>query len=190
MQILLGPPPLLDDWESRHPDRMVEAGPPPGCFRDRYETLVGREAPGPPEVDGPFRRAAHAIMGYEIFPAPVGGRVLRRPVHRGDTVGLLYRFLPWVTLFFASRVTEVFDGPGGAGWRAGFTYRTLPGHPERGEETFAVEKDAVTGEVRFSLDNWSTPGHPLTWLFLPMARRAQRRASEAALRAMVERCRG
>lgn len=190
MQILLGPPPLLEEWESRplHPD--VQGGPLPGAFLDRYEAVMGHEPPGPPEVDGPFRRAAHAIMGYEIFPPPVGGRVLRRPVRVGDTVGLLYRFLPWLTLFFASRVTEVFDGAGGRGWRAGFTYRTLPGHPELGEETFAVEKDAVTGEVRFSLDNWSRPGGVLTWLFLPLARRLQRRASLAALQAMAARCAG
>lgn len=188
MQFLLGPPPLLEEWESRRLQPDVQGGPPPGAFRDRYEALVGREAPGPPEVDGPFRRSAHAIMGYEIFPTWVGGRALRRPVRVGDTVGLLYRFLPWVSLFFASRVVDVFDGPGGAGWRAGFTYRTLPGHPETGEETFAVEKDAETGEVRFSLDNWSRPGHPLTRLFLPLARLLQRRASHAALRQMAERC--
>lgn len=190
MQILLGPPPLLEDWESRPLLPHVQGGPLPGAFHDRYEAVVGHEPPGPPEVEGPFRRAAHAIMAYRIFPLGVGGRVVRRPVRVGDTVGLLYRFLPWMTLFFASRVTEVFDGAGGRGWRAGFTYRTLPGHPELGEETFAVEKDSATGEVRFSLQSWSRPGHPLTWLFLPLARRWQRRASLAALQAMAAHCQG
>lgn len=190
MQILLGPPPLLEEWESRPLQDDVQGGPLPGAFHDRYEAVVGQEPLGPPEVDGPYRRAAQAIMAYRIFPPNVGSGVLRRPVRVGDTVGLLYRFLPGVSLFFASRVTEVFDGAGGRGWKAGFTYRTLPGHPELGEETFAVEKDAVTGEVRFYLESWSRPGHMLTWLFLPLARRVQRGASLAALHAMTARCGG
>lgn len=44
--------------------------------------------------------------------------------------------------------------------RASFTYRTLPGHLENGEETFLVSKDAE-GSLIASVTADSTPGHPL-----------------------------
>ena len=79
------------------------------------------------------------------------------------------------------RATASFDGPAGGVWRAGFTFRTLRGHPELGEETFFVEKDAATGAVRVSLRSWSRPGLWLTRLVSPYARRVQVRACHAAL---------
>ena len=44
--------------------------------------------------------------------------------------------------------------------RAGFTYRTLPGHLEDGEETFLVSADAE-GRLAVSITADSVPGHPL-----------------------------
>jgi uncharacterized protein (UPF0548 family) len=84
-------------------------------------------------------------------------------------------------MFVASRVVEVFDDATPIGWRAGFTYRTLIGHAELGEETFAVEKDRTTGEVTASLTAWSRPGHWLTRLGYPYARWCQKHAGRSAL---------
>ncbi len=185
LQILLpwlGMRPALEDWERRPfwPD--VDEGPRAGDRRDIHEREVGAEAPGVPEPGGPHERVAAAILGYDIFPPRLVRGVLRRaPVEVGDTVGIHYRFLPGVDLFFAARVTARFDGRVGAAWHTGFTYRTLCGHPELGEETFSVEKDLRTGRVRVALRSWSRPGTLLARLFAPWVRRQQLRAGRAAL---------
>jgi uncharacterized protein (UPF0548 family) len=106
--------------------------------------------------------------------------VLRRPVRPGDTFGIRYRFLPGVELFYGGRVTAVFDGPDAAGWRAGWTFHTLAGHPLTGEETFSVEKDAE-GVVRVTLRSWSRPAGWLTRAVAPYVRRVQLRACRGAL---------
>jgi uncharacterized protein (UPF0548 family) len=65
------------------------------------------------------------------------------------------------------RVVYVVDEPD----RRGFAYGTLPGHPESGEELFAVRYDPATGEVHaeviaFSRHAtwWSKLGSPVTAL--------------------------
>lgn len=65
------------------------------------------------------------------------------------------------------RVVYVVDEPD----RRGFAYGTLPGHPESGEELFAVRYDPATGEVyaeviAFSRHAtwWSKLGSPVTAL--------------------------
>jgi uncharacterized protein (UPF0548 family) len=65
------------------------------------------------------------------------------------------------------RVVRVIDDPD----RRGFAYGTLPGHPESGEELFAVRYDPATGEVyaevvAFSRHAtwWSRLGSPVTSL--------------------------
>ena len=160
----------------------VERGPQPGDRRDSYERVVAHEAPGEPAPDGPYRVLARAVRAYEIFPPRlVSGVLPRAPVEAGDTYGICYHFLPGIDFFFGGRVTDAFDGPAGDGWRAGFTFRTLQGHVELGEETFYVAKDGQSGAVRVGLRSWSRPGLWLTRLAVPYARRVQVRASHAAL---------
>lgn len=149
---------------------------------DVYERDLAPEPPGPPGAR--FRRVAAAIAGYAIFPPRLVEGVVRRPVEAGDTVGICYRRFHPLRLFFAARVTEVFDGPDAdhpGWWRAGFRYRTLVGHPELGEETFAVEKELATGRVRVALRSRSRPGTRLARAFAPLVRRFQVHASHAAL---------
>ncbi len=122
------------------------------------------------------------MRAYEIFPPRLVTGVLRRaPVEPGDSYGICYHFLPGVDLFFGGRVTDSFDGPADGVWRAGFTFRTLHGHPELGEETFFVEKDVTSGAVRVGLRSWSRPGLWLTRLISPYTRWVQVRACHAAL---------
>jgi hypothetical protein len=166
MQILcklLGQRPRLERWERQRFSRGVTAGPRRRDNHAFYQREVGKEAPGQPEPDGPFCRVAEAILRYDIFPPGLVTGVLRRtPVEVGDTVGICYHFLPGLDLFFAAQVIERFDGPQGNVWRAGFTYRTVRGHPVAGEETFAVEKDLASGGILASLRSWSRPGLLLT----------------------------
>lgn len=188
MQILLRGlrrPPNLERWEARALARGVDEGPQASDNRDLYERQVATETSGPPEAGGAHRRVAAAIMRYEIFPPTLVSGVLRRaPVQPGDTVGILYHAVG-CELFFAARVVSCFDqeGEGAARgtWRTGFTYRTLDGHPELGEETFSVEKDLATGAVRAKLQSWSRPGTLLARTFAPVVRKLQIHASHAAL---------
>lgn len=180
----------LAAWEGRPFAPGVERGPGPADHRDAFERVIGHEAPGPPAADGPLRRAGAAILAYTIFPARLLTPVLRRaPLALGDTIGAFYHPLgPRLGgVFFASRAVARFDGPdaGGTTWRVGFTYRTLAGHPELGEETFSAEKDQVTGQVLVALRSWSRPGHPLSRALSPVSRLLQVRGNDAALAALA-----
>ena len=53
----------------------------------------------------------------------------------------------------ACRVVYVVDEPG----RFGLAYGTLPGHVERGEERFLVERDSTDGSVWYDLLAFSRP---------------------------------
>jgi hypothetical protein len=185
MQIIwrfLGRRPDLAVMERRPLSPGVEHGPAAGDRRDRYERVVAHEAPGDPEPEGPYRRLAHAIRAYQVFPPSWVTGVLRRaPVQPGDTYGICYHVLPGIELFFAGRVTASFDERVGDTWRAGFSFRTVQGHPELGEETFFVKKDVAGGAVRVGLQSWSRPGTWLTRLVRPYTRWVQVRACYAAL---------
>jgi uncharacterized protein (UPF0548 family) len=178
----LGGAPLLDEWEKRPTWPGIENGPGPKDRRDVHEREVGVEPPGAPEPGGAYRRAAAAILRFDIFPPHLVRPVLRsEPVRTGHTVGICYHQAPGLDLFFAARVVACFDEEAGGVWRTGFTYRTLVGHPECGEETFSVEKDTTTGRVIVALRSWSRPATVLALLFAPWVRRQQVRAGRAAL---------
>jgi uncharacterized protein (UPF0548 family) len=179
---LFGQRPDLAPWEARPVAAGVAEGSRPGDRRDAFEREVAVERPGEPEPEGPFRRAADAVCRFHVFPPRLVTPVLRRaPVQAGDTVGICYHFAPGVDLFFAARVTACFDGPAGGVWKTGFTYRTLHGHPELGEETFSAEKDLATGRVLVALRSWSRPGTFLTWAAAPVTRWMQVHANNSAL---------
>lgn len=158
-----------------------------GYAADRHEAELPAEPPGPPLAHGPFRAAAAAALGYRSFPAHMlmGLRPVQ-PVVPGEVVPVRYRLLPFVHLVFAARVVEVFDDVFNDArdgvHRAGFTYRTLAGHPECGVETFAIEKDLATGAVRAVIAAESRPGNWLTWALRPLCRRLQLAAGRAAVR--------
>lgn len=170
-------------WENRPFSPGVLDGPRASDNFDRHALQVAVETPGPPLEDGPFRRVGRAISEYRIFPPRLVQRVVKRtPLQVGDIVGLCYPLFLGIRMFIASRVIDVFDGPNERGWRSGFTYRTLEGHVELGEETFCVEKQARTGAVIVSLTAWSRPGHWLVRLGYPYARWCQLQAGKAAVR--------
>ncbi|MFL5242012.1 MAG: DUF1990 family protein [Gemmataceae bacterium] len=178
----LGQQPYLSDVEHLSVSAGVECGPRPRDRRDHYERVVAREAPGEPQAEGPYERLAQAIFRYEIFPKWLVEGVIRRgPVQVGDTVGIVYHFLPGIDLFFSARVIACFDKREPTVWRTGFTYQTMMGHPELGEETFQVEKDLTSGIVKVSMRSWSRFGTWLTRLAYPYARWVQVRAGHAAL---------
>jgi uncharacterized protein (UPF0548 family) len=139
------------------------------------------ESPGEPEADGPFARLEQSVLAYRVFGSDIGLPVVgRTPVQVGDTIGLVYRFLGVLRLFFASRVAEVFvRQPVEGGWRSGFVYQTLEGHPELGEEIFEIKKDAG-GAVIFRIEAWSRPNLWFVKIFTLWARTIQKAAAQSA----------
>ncbi len=69
----------------------------------------------------------------------------------------------------ACEITEVIDAED----RAGFTYRTLPGHLVRGEETFLVSVGAG-GRLGVTITSTSVPGHPVLQTVAPLSVTGQR----------------
>ncbi|WP_404814261.1 DUF1990 family protein [Kitasatospora fiedleri] len=118
----------------RRPARRVRPAAPPGPPRPRTR----RAGTGGAYVLG---WGVQLGSGFAIHPAP--GRMLP-----GDTV-LLRLALPGLRLprlVIPCRVVWTVEEPD----RIGFAYGTLPGHPERGEESFVVSRDA-DGEVWFEI---------------------------------------
>jgi hypothetical protein len=174
--------PDLARWEARPFWPAIAAGPRRDDARDHLRRDVGLEAPGPPVAGGAFERVAAAILRYEVFPPDLVEGVLRRaPVEPGDTVGIRYKGLRIADVFFAARVVDRFRRLTGGVVSEGFTYRTLVGHPELGEETFSVAKQIASGRVSVELRSWSRPGTRLARLAAPIVRRLQTAAGRAAL---------
>ncbi|MDT0320979.1 DUF1990 family protein [Streptomyces millisiae] len=73
--------------------------------------------------------------------------------------------------------------------RVGFAYGTLPGHPERGEESFVVTRDPDDA-VWLTVTAVSRPGVWYVGLAGPLARIAQRAAARRYGRALRRVCRG
>lgn len=148
----------------------TRAGHLPAAYRhDRYERRLGsRDDVFEPAVTA--LRAWHAQIGAGVELFPQGARV-----DDEDTVVLLIRALGlWVTL--PCRVVYVDEAPE----RFAFAYGTLPGHPERGEVRFAIERDGA-GAFVFRIVSFSCTVDPLARLGSPFTRRLQQRVTERYL---------
>lgn len=88
----------------------------------------------------------------------------------------------WHLLMFECRVLTVVDELD----RRGFTYGTLPRHPECGEEKFLVAIDQDTQEVTATITAFSKPANRLVWLAGPLARYVQRRMTGRYLDALAD----
>lgn len=183
MQILL-------PWQEHHlslwEDRKVQALAPrqkiPSPFHDLRRATLAVEDEGPPAEDGPFARVEASVLSYRVFGPRLGIPAVRRePLKTGDVIGLRYNFWGPIDMFFASRVVEVFEREEVEdGWRSGFSYQTLEGHPETGEEIFEVKK-LRSGEVVFRIEAWSRPRLWYVRLVTPWARYIQKQAARSAV---------
>ena len=155
------------EWKARPVDPRI-ANPPANRHKDQHVRSVG------PFSTEAFERICDAILTYQVFPEDLGRGLTplqyeeRECLQIGDTVMFCWRFIFGIYLGFGCRVSDVFLTPR----RVGFTYQTLTGHPELGEETFELrhtEDDRL--EVRLTC--WSVPGSWLCQLTAPLARRWQ-----------------
>ena len=98
---------------------------------------------------------------------------------RRDSVVLLRWGLGALSLRIPCRVLEVVEEPR----RRGFTYGTLPGHPEAGEERFLLEH-LDDGRILFTITAFSRPASALAKLGGPISRAAQTFMTQRYLHAL------
>lgn len=125
-----------------------------------------------------FARSRAALMAWQTHRLKWLSLQADGPPRVGQTV-LLEAFFGPLTWVFGCRVVAVTDSPA----VYAYTYGTLPGHPECGEERFRVDFHADQ-RVTFSLRAYSRPAGPLMRVAQPLATLAQRAGSKAYLRNM------
>jgi uncharacterized protein (UPF0548 family) len=100
------------------------------------------------------------------------------PLRQGSVV--LMRWGPGrLSVAIPCRVVDLVDEAN----RRGFTYGTLPGHPESGEEQFVLEH-LVDGRIRLTITAVSRPASLLARLGGPVSRAAQTLMTRRYLRAL------
>lgn len=107
--------------------------------------------------------------------AGLGVRASSEVVEVSAVVQVRLVFLP-----APARVVYVVDEPD----VRGFAYGTLPGHPECGEERFAVRRDPATSAVFAEVTAFSRPAAWWTKIGGPMVLMAQRVIAKRYLRAV------
>lgn len=156
-----------------YPEVGGTGGPlPPGYHHLHRSVPVGSGA-------DTFRRAASDLFTWQVQRR--AGLVVEAdgPVRLGRDAALILALGPF-RLRAPVRVVAVTDEPG----RAGFAYGTLPGHPERGEESFLVEHEP-DDSVHLVITAFSRPATLLARLGGPVARRIQTMITERYLRALT-----
>jgi uncharacterized protein (UPF0548 family) len=146
--------------------------PTDGYKRDLYSTSLDR---------GTFDRAADGLRAWQAhLGAGVDVYPRNAPLAVGTNVIVTARAGP-VYASAPCRVVYVIDEPN----RFGFAYGTLPGHPERGEEAFIIER-AADDVTTFSIVAFSRPAVLATRVGRPVARAIQQRVTHAYLHALQE----
>lgn len=129
--------------------------------------------------DAVWEAAKTALSQWRMFPRGWAYVVpTDTPIEQGRVVAMVARVLGlwWLN---SCRIVYVVDEAS----RFGFAYGTLPGHVERGEELFMVEKNA-SGSVRYVLKAFSWPRHWAARLAYPVARAYQRKFVQESKQAM------
>ncbi|WP_225729817.1 MULTISPECIES: DUF1990 family protein [unclassified Nocardia] len=133
-----------------YPEVGATAGPPPAGyhhFRLRRRIGHGRAV---------FERAAAEVLAYRMQKGTGVFESADTPTAAPGT-GITVRLgLGPLAIHAPCRVVYVLDEPN----RRGFAYGTLPGHPEIGEELFAVEFDPTDESVHGLVAAFSRPA---TW---------------------------
>jgi len=143
---------------------------PAGYRHDRYQSRIGGPETFARAREALIRWRAHLGAGVRIYPSD--------PVREGATVLLLIAVGPW-RMVAPCRIVSVIDEDD----RFGFAYATLPGHPERGEELFVIERE--DGGCIFRITASSRPDRFLVRLGAPVARRIQTQVTRRYLRALA-----
>lgn len=147
-----------------------EGHAPPGYNHLKRSVALTRR-----DVDGAardlFAWRMHSNAGLQVQASDV-------PLRRG-TVVLMRWGLGALSVKIPCRVLDVVDETR----RRGFTYGTLPGHPEAGEERFLLEQ-LEDGRILFTITAYSRPASTLAKLGGPISRAAQNFMTQRYLQAL------
>jgi uncharacterized protein (UPF0548 family) len=145
------------------------SGATDGLRYDTYSGVIGHDWAR--ACDGLRAWAAHAGADIRVVPEAAPLTVGETIVGCGPVLGPLHVVIP-------CRISSVVD----AADRFGFTYVTLPGHPECGEETFVLSRDG--DDVVLTMSSYSRPAELLAQLGGPVSRLIQRRTNHAYIAGM------
>jgi uncharacterized protein (UPF0548 family) len=128
--------------------------------------------------DAVWERAVRDVLRWRVKTASGFAVDRAGPVSRGDHVTVTARLFG-VTIVEPVEVVAVVEESD----RVGFAYRTMPGHPVRGEEAFIVHRRG--DEVRLTVRSLTRAAPQQPWRILyPLLRVAQRIARGRYLRAL------
>ena len=143
---------------------------PAGFHRLNYSATLSR---------GDFDAAARDLFEWKMH-SRAGLRVQASDIPlRPKTVVLMGWGLGALSIKIPCRVLQVLEEPE----RRGFTYGTLPGHPEAGEEQFLLEH-LDDGRILFTITAYSRPASALAKLGAPISRAAQRWMTQRYVRTL------
>jgi len=126
-----------------------------------------------------FAAAGQALMTWQVQ-ARSGLRILASSLQvEIDGVIIMRLGVGALGLSIPCRVVSVVDEPD----RQGFSYGSLPGHPESGEESFLLQR-APEGVVTFTVSAFSRPASRLARLGGPLTTGVQRVMTGRYLRAL------
>lgn len=126
-----------------------------------------------------WTNAKKALIEWKQFPSPWTKIFpVLTPIKKGETVAVLFKIFNiwWIN---SARIVYTIDNEN----KFGFAYGTLPGHLEKGEECFWIEKDE-SGSVYYHIKAFSKPAYWFVWLAYPLARIFQRRFVKESLSGM------
>ncbi len=147
---------------------------PPGYRHLRRSTVLG-------SGDAVFERTSAAVLDWQVQRrSGIDVQAADRSLALGDVVRLRIGVGAF-RLGAPAQVVGIVDEPDARG----FAYGTLPGHPERGEESFTVRR-RPGGEVRLEIVAFSRPARWYSRLGAPLTRLAQDRMTERYLAALRE----
>ncbi|MCD9198310.1 DUF1990 domain-containing protein [Aeromicrobium wangtongii] len=153
-----------------YPEVGATAGDLPGGYHHiRASRVIG-------QGQAALSNAAAALLSWQMHER-AGVRKISGPAGAVEGCDLAFR---WLGLRFECRVVSVFDEPD----RRGFTYGTLPRHPECGEEQFVVELDPQTQAVTATITAFSKPSSWIVRAGGPVPRIVQAHMTQRYLRAL------
>ena len=136
---------------------------------ERSATLVRRDFEGASRDLFTWRLHERAGLRVQASESPL----------RQDTVVLMHLGLGLASIRIPCRVAYVINEPR----LRGFAYGTLPGHPESGEERFALEQRS-DGAISIAITAFSRPASRLATPGGPCTRRVQQSMTTRYLRAL------
>ncbi len=152
------------------PDELTGGSVPHGFVRvETTTTLRRRDFPG--AVEDLLAWRMHEKAGLRVEASDIPARL--------DTVVLMFVGVGRLAMRVPCRVVAVIDEPR----LQGFSYGTLPGHPEAGEESFVLDHRA-DGSIQLTVSAVSRPATLAARVGGPLTRAAQAIATRRYLTAL------